>query len=153
VAIDPEGRVVRGDAAGLLEEHLLTTSAEVRALRTALEQDLARGLERAAAARQDHAGHALLRHADGLDDPARQRDLARTLRGVGGPFAARYFTGQHGLASPDAGVRRFAVEALAEVAEPRDYATLRTLELAAAAEPDPELERALRELIARLAEG
>lgn len=140
VLIDPRGRIVQGDAADLLEDHLLATSLEVRALVELLGRDLERGLAQAQTLETEHAGRALVEHAERAPADQRAR-LATALRKVGGRCARDYFLGPAGLGSADVEARRGAVEALREVAAVHDGRAIQALIEVVNRDPDQDLRR------------
>lgn len=150
VAIGPDGRIIKGKAITLLEEHLLSTSQEVQELLEGLAADFASHLAQALERQDDVAAFALRRYAMDSATAEEVAKIAEALETIGGNVAVRFFLDEHGLASSSKAERLSAVNALRRITPSGDHSTLKALERTAAKDGDPDVRAAAREAIGEL---
>lgn len=120
VAIDPEGRIVRGGGEHSLREYLLETDPAVQKMLKKLAGAKGAAFGKAVeevAKEGPRAGFALFR---ALKDakPEQVAAIRAAFAKVKGPYAIAFFVGEHGLGSAEKAHRIEAARILGETAEP-----------------------------------
>ena len=142
IAIDPDGRIVKGDGAMMLEDHLLSTSEEVQELLAGLRTDFSKHLAKALRRKDDPAAFALSRYGQDSATDEEVARIAEALEKIGGKFAEGFFLGERGLESSSKDERLLAVRALKKLTTLEDDFLIKTLERVASKDSDPDVREA-----------
>jgi len=120
IAIDPEGKIVKGGGEETLREYLMETDPRVQKMLKRLGGASGAAFAKAVdeiAKEGPLAAYALFRVAKGAK-PEQIAAIRAAMAKLKGPYAVGFFLGENGLGSADKGVRIEAARVLGEIADP-----------------------------------